>query len=321
MRHPAEDHAVRAVDLFCGGGGLGLGLQQAGMECVAAIDNDPIAISVRIRNGLDGEGIVMGLEDVEAATAAVGRFGPGLVAGGPPCQDFSMAGLSVEGERADLTVAFARIAVGCGADFALMENVPPARWSRSWAAAEEVFRRAGWAVVWCVVNAGWYGVPQNRRRFLALAWRAPGEIGGAWLERMLSRRGWRIQTVREAVPDIGFDHYYRHPVRAYDKRGVFSVDEPAPTVTVRDRPVPPGYRRHPADEVDPSEVRTMTFGERSRVQGFPIDWVWQWPGGPGPERAGEAPGPARTHVDRLIGNAVPPPLARAMGRALLEAAA
>src|SRR3546814_872186 len=102
-------------------------------------------------------------------------------------------------------------------------------------------------------------------------------------------------TVRRFLEQEGdgltFEHYYRHP-RSYSRRGIFSVDEPAPTMRGTNRPMPPNYRRHEGDTTDPSagEVRALSAAMRARIQTFPTAYRWIGP---------------RTHVEQMIGNAVP----------------
>jgi hypothetical protein len=112
-------------------------------------------------------------------------------------------------------------------------------------------------------------------------------------------------TVRDYFGDeLGTDYYYSHPTN-YKSRGVFSIDEPSPTITSISTPVAPGYQKHKNDPVDPRDprVRVLTTTERARVQTFPVDYVWT---------------ECKTHTERMIGNAVPPKLAEVVGRAILE---
>ena len=68
-------------------------------------------------------------------------------------------------------------------------------------------------------------------------------------------------------------------------------------MTVRgvDRPVPKGYKGHPADSAPLTpDIRTLTYQERSWVQTFPKDFVWEG---------------TKTNLNQIIGNAVPVKLA------------
>jgi DNA (cytosine-5)-methyltransferase 1 len=108
-------------------------------------------------------------------------------------------------------------------------------------------------------------------------------------------------TVRAYLGDeLDVTHYYRHP-RSYARRAVYSVDEPAPTMRGTNRPVAPGYRRHPLDAADPSATRALTTHERSRIQTFPKNWRWTG---------------RKLEIDQMIGNAVPVVLAQFVADAI-----
>ena len=94
---------------------------------------------------------------------------------------------------------------------------------------------------------------------------------------------------------LGFEYYYRHP-RNYSRRGIFSIDEPAPTMRGVNRPVPAGYIGHPNDPcpVSPT-LHALTTHERALIQTFPDDFKWIG---------------SKTDVEQMIGNAVPVNLAR-----------
>ena len=93
---------------------------------------------------------------------------------------------------------------------------------------------------------------------------------------------------------LDFEYYYRHP-RNYNRRAIFSIDEPAPTIRGVNRPVPKGYPGHPKDACPISEnVRALTTLERSLIQTFPATFKW----------CGN-----KTEMEQMIGNAVPVKLA------------
>jgi len=111
-------------------------------------------------------------------------------------------------------------------------------------------------------------------------------------------------TVREYLGDeLDIDYYYRHP-RNYSRRGIFSVDEPAPTVRGVNRPVPDGYKGHPGDPIKVSrKLRPLTTSERARLQTFPANFKWVG---------------SKTDLEQMIGNAVPVRLAEFVAKAILE---
>ena len=112
-----------------------------------------------------------------------------------------------------------------------------------------------------------------------------------------------MKTLREYVgSEFDFSYYYRHP-RTYGRRGVFSLDEPAPTMRGCNRPLPRSYKVHEDDVVNPHDlnVRALTFSERARVQMFPSDYKWTV---------------HATSNEQMIGNAVPVGLAKFVGSCL-----
>ena len=124
---------------------------------------------------------------------------------------------------------------------------------------------------------------------------------GPYIEK---RRNKTETTIRDKLGHIfDFDNYYRHP-RNYGRRGVFSLDEPSPTVRGVNRPIPANYKGHPIDtEKDLSKVRPLTTMERALIQGF--DSSFKFSG-------------SKTDMEQAIGNAVPVGLAEVVGSALLE---
>ena len=86
-----------AADLFCGAGGLSLGLSEAGFKVVLAVDHDDEALETH-RAHHPGLSVNWDLGDsdvVERVASLIRSTGISLVAGGPPCQPFSRAGRSM----------------------------------------------------------------------------------------------------------------------------------------------------------------------------------------------------------------------------------
>ena len=63
------------------------------------------------------------LSDVNLSVQTIIKYNPDIIIGGPPCQDFSGAGNRVEGDRADLTVSYAKIIKAISPKYFVMENV------------------------------------------------------------------------------------------------------------------------------------------------------------------------------------------------------
>ena len=114
---------MRAIDLFAGCGGLTMGLQNAGIDVVCAVDNWKPAREIYEHN-FNHPIIDLDLLNVRESIRYLAKLDADLVVGGPPCQDFSHAGKRNEnGGRANLTVSFAEIVTGLRPEFFIMENV------------------------------------------------------------------------------------------------------------------------------------------------------------------------------------------------------
>jgi len=296
-------HGLKAVDLFCGSGGLSAGLIDAGIEMVAAYDNWRAAIETYRRN-IAEHAHVLDLTNVNDAVRAVERHKPDMIAGGPPCQDFSSAGKRTEGHRANLTIAFAEVIARCTPTYLLMENVPQARLSKAYKAMRQTLESSGYQFRECVLNASRCGVPQSRRRFFVFGWRVGDHTTGVkfdeWIHESQSPEPMTVKDYLGKEIDVEF--YYRHP-RNYSRRSVFSVHEPSPTIRGVNRPVPPNYQGNHLDSAPPCTVRPLTSEERSRIQTFPKRWDWG-----GRDRNAD--------VELQIGNAVPVQLGTFVGKGI-----
>lgn len=302
---------MRAADLFCGVGGISCGLAASGIKVAAAYDCWGAAVDVYRRN-LHHRAGRLDLNDVAGAVRRLRAVRVDLVAGGPPCQDFSSAGRRVEGARADLTRAFAEIVAEARPGFVLMENVAAAGGSRAYMSAKAVLARGGYSHVEVALDASRCGVPQRRRRLFLFAWAGAGRAGERFLDRVHGAQTGQPLTVRGYMGDeLGVQHYFRPPTN-YGCRGIFGVDEPAPTIRGMNRPKPANYRRHPSDSADPAGIRSLSCRERGRIQTFPAGWEWPTPD--------PALGVTKRDVDMMVGNAVPPQLARFVGEAVAHAA-
>lgn len=280
-----------AVDLFCGCGGLTLGLAKAGFDVVAGVDSWKAAISVYRKNFPAHDGHWFDLSDENGTVEIVESYAPFLVAGGPPCQDFSAAGVRVEGSRADLTVKFASVIARSRPPAFIMENVPRASLSTAYKTAEEIIRKAGYGVTKRVIDASLCGVPQKRKRLFMI-----GMLGqpDGFLDFYFDFDSVapKVTTVREYMGDeIDVDHYYRHP-RTYGSRAIYSVDEPSATIRGVNRPRPSTYRKHKMDTADPCDANALTTYQRARIQTFPKSYIW----------SDDVP---RAAIEQMIGNAVP----------------
>ena len=292
---------LRAVDLFCGCGGLSLGFQEAGFEVLASFDCWKPAVEVYKAN------FKHPIHELDLAGAPARKLikglKPDIIIGGPPCQDFSSAGHRDEGlGRADLTHTFCDIVIECMPRYFVMENVPRIQKSAILGKIKKRFKNAGYGLTAVTLDASRCGVPQQRLRFFLIGYLgASDDFLGSILTEGQSETN---MTVYDYLGDsLGLEHYFRVP-RSYQRRGVFSIHEPAMTVRGVDRPVPSGYKGHPADPVPLNKaIRTLTFKERSLIQTFPAKFKFEG---------------TKTNLNQMIGNAVPVQLAKYVARGILR---
>lgn len=291
---------MRVVDLFCGCGGLSLGFQNAGFEMVAAFDKWPAALAVYNRN-FDHSAKELDLSNIDESVLAISKYSPSMIIGGPPCQDFSSAGQRNEdGGRGTLTTHYANIINILKPEWFVMENVDRIVKTQKLVEAREIFKKAGYGLTQHVLDASYCGVPQKRKRFFLIGkLDAYDDFLLPYLNRGLAHRP---MTMRDYFGDsLGLEFYYRHP-RSYMRRGIFSIDEPSPTVRGVNRPMPDGYQIHSNDPVKSKEgIRPLTTIERSYIQTFPKDFDFFG---------------TKTDLEQMIGNAVPVKLAQYVAAAI-----
>ena len=292
---------MKVIDLFCGCGGLSLGFQKAGYEVLAAFDNWDEAVTV-YHNNFVHPVIKQDLSDVETTVEEIKKFNPDMIIGGPPCQDFSSAGKRNEDNgRGDLTVHYAQIVSAIKPEWFVMENVDRILKTGKLVEARKIFKESGYGLTETVLNASFCGVPQRRKRFIMIG--HLGEKDGFMSDVLEKRQASKEMTIKDYFGNqIDIQYYYRHP-RSYARRGVFSVDEPSPTIRGVNRPMPAGYKLHPTDPVTSLEgIRPLSTLERSMIQTFPKNFKFIG---------------TKTGMEQMIGNAVPVNLAKFVGDSVM----
>lgn len=292
---------MKVVDLFCGCGGLSLGFQKAGYEILAAYDNWDEAITV-YHNNFNHPVIKQDLSDVEQTVVEIEKYNPEMIIGGPPCQDFSSAGKRDENNgRGDLTVSYAKIVTSIKPEWFVMENVDRILKTGKLVEARKIFKDCGYGLTEAVLNASFCGVPQRRKRFIMIG--HLGEKDGFMSDVLEKRQASKEMTISDYFGNqIDIKYYYRHP-RSYARRGIFSIDEPSPTIRGVNRPMPSGYKLHPTDPVTSLDgIRPLTTLERSMIQTFPKDFKFIG---------------TKTAMEQMIGNAVPVNLAKYVGDSIM----
>ena len=291
---------IKGVDLFCGCGGMSLGFQNAGIEVLSAYDNWDPAIQI-YKDNFSHPIYKMDLLNEEAANS-INSFSPHIIIGGPPCQDFSIAGNRNFGTRANLTIKFAEIIAAIKPRWFVMENVYNIERFPVLNEAIAIVKAAGYGITTRVLDASYCGVPQTRHRFFMVGHMNDND---GFLNDLIDKH---LASNRMSLYDylgdsLHTEFYYMHP-RSYNRRAVFSIHEPSATIRGVNRPIPEGYKKHHADKADISEgVRHLTTEERGYIQTFP-DW-FKFSGN-------------KTDMEQAIGNAVPVKLAVFIANRILE---
>lgn len=333
------------ADLFAGCGGMTRGFIDSGsFESVFAVELDSDAVETYRRN--------FGDHVHEGGVETVAEFPKvDVLIGGPPCQAFSLLNReSVGFARRELWREYARALEQTEASVFVMENVPQLLESDEYREFKRTAEALGYRVDQTVLNAADFGTPQTRRRAIAIGSRLgvppwPQKSHRDPQSEDDGRSEWR--TFRDAVdglplrPNMKSWHRPRNPrpesIRRYkavprdggnrfdmqrnlDRAGLGDLvprcwrDKPAGTTDVFgrlwwDRPAftirTEFYKPEKGRYLHPSAHRPITLREAARCMGFEDDFIL-------PEDQ------SMTSVARQIGNAVPPPLAAALAKALAE---
>lgn len=167
-----------AIDLFCGPGGLTVGLKQAGFRVIGAVDDNELAVETYKTNHRIP--IVWRRDIRKLSVAEVKRvldLSPGqldLLAGCPPCQGFSRlatlnGSYNIRDERNNLILEFSRFVRGLKPKTIMLENVPVLSSHRLFKQFCKQLNELGYTVNYDILNVQYYGVPQRRRRLILIA--------------------------------------------------------------------------------------------------------------------------------------------------------
>lgn len=176
---------IKFIDIFSGCGGLSYGLEMAGLECLAAVDFNKIAIETFNLNHKKPVGLNRDLTLLEPEELAqiMGTKVIDLVAGGPPCQGFSTARTQgganfgkefIDDPRRDLYKHFLKHVEFFKPKIFVMENVLGIKSMGSgiyFTKIQEASRALGYSVAPVQINCWEYGVPQKRIRQLFIGTR------------------------------------------------------------------------------------------------------------------------------------------------------
>ncbi len=313
--------------MCAGAGGAALGLEQAGFDVgvLVEIDGDCCAT---LRDNRPGWQVV---QDDVTAGHLLGTFD--LLSAGLPCTPHSRAGRQAgEDDERHLWHAATRI-IGAASPRAVMLETADAVLSSLFdierAATVARLREAGYFVRWEVIDCCWYGVSQRRKRAVliafrepaaAAAWRwpapdlvAPATVGEALFDRMSAdgwrgAEAWRDKAAGLAPTIVGGSEKHGGPdlgpagsKRAWARLGVdgSGLASDIPDADGRFERSSTGKFAYVGEDGP-----MITVGMGALLQGFPASW-------------GFAGG--KTSRWRQVGNAFPPPAARALGTSIAAA--
>ena len=318
---------MKIISLFCGAGGLDLGLIQQGHEVVWANDNDADAVAT-YRKNISSHVVCADICDIDSGEIPDAE----VVVGGFPCQGFSQANQKrcAEDERNQLYIEFLRIVREKQPKWFLAENVRGILSldnGRAIARIESDFRKVGYRVDKQLFNVADFGVPQSRQRVIIAGTRCdlpysmdypfpkPTHSGAVQRRKGVPNRedllpdamlpAWK--TVGEALKQIPepsengrlpnhVGSLYKVTNRNFTGHRETDPDKPSPTILAR------GNGKGGVCAIQhPRNHRRMTIRESAIVQDFPLNF--EFVGGLG-------------SCYRQVGNAVPVGFARALGERL-----
>jgi DNA (cytosine-5)-methyltransferase 1 len=313
MSRPIKKHKIKAkaVSLFTGCGGSDLGIHQLGFDVVMANDVMSCAAQTYAVNLPETDYVVGDIRAIKSFPDA------DLLMGCYPCQGYSQGGLR-ESDR-DINFLFREFARALNAikpRAFVVENVAGLIRSNFRPLFDEqlkTFTDAGYRVKYQVLNAAHYGVAQERKRVLIVGIRDDIDAIFSFPEFTHGTEKQSFTSQKDALKDLPVwpvdEAYYKEAFHWYymSRDRYRGWDQPAKTIVANPRHLPlhpasPKLVKVKADEWRFDEdrpARRYTPIEAARLQGFPKDFVL-------PEHL------SLNNKYKVVGNAVPPPLMRAV---------
>lgn len=315
---PASDY--RFVDLFCGAGGMTQGLLQAGFQPVASVEVNPIASATHIKNFPDCHHFCDDIKNLNSQQllAEIGSPEVHVVAGGPPCQGFSVAGKRDPNDpRNRLFREFVRVVSEIGPWYVVMENVPGILTMQKGAVKQaicEAFQEIGYPhMSVAILESATYGIPQIRPRAIFIANRF-GMQNPYPKSQLLPEQYKAIESAIDDLPEYTpipeINHEWTRHSAEYMERlakvppggslyesyaDAFKRQYPGkPSMTVKEN--------HGGTHIHPYLNRVISAREMARLQTFPDSFIFEG---------------SMKKAMWQIGNAVPPRLAECLGLALV----
>lgn len=339
-----------AIDLFCGCGGLSYGFEKAGFNILVGIDNDKKALETFEHNHKGAKGIFGDITQMSYKRnikPLVGEKTIDVIIGGPPCQGMSLSGpRKFDDPRNKLYLSYIRLVQEIQPKAFVIENVPGLVSLFKGQIKDNIierFEELGYTIQYKILCASDYGVPQNRKRVvfvgvkdgsfsypeaidsevtckMALSDLPPladtlgeeeqdyfTEANNSYQQELregsskvynhiAAKHSEKVRKIISLVPAGGnykdLPEEYRNTRNFHVAWTRFPKDKPAPTIDT-------GHRHHFHYEYN----RVPTVRECARIQSFPDTFIF----------IGN-----KTEQFRQVGNAVPPIMARAIAKKVIE---
>ncbi|MCP5061551.1 MAG: DNA cytosine methyltransferase [Ignavibacteriae bacterium] len=342
------------VEIFSGAGGLGAGATMAGINISVAVEKDTFSLRTYKRNHPKVKTINADIKRT-IGTDLISET-PFIVFGGPPCQGFSLSNTKTRNdtnENNHLFIEFIRIVNELQPDWFLFENVAGIlsyKNGETVSKLQELFKNNGYKTTYNILFASDYGVPQARNRFFLVG--NKHNINFAFPERHTTQI-----SVKQAISDLSDlqngDYIEELPykksraseyallMRQNSKKATQNfVSKNKNYVLERYKHIRQGqnwkaipdelmtnykdknnchsgiYKRLEADKpsvvianyrknmlIHPFQNRGLSVREAARLQSFPDDYYFEG---------------SLSHIQQQIGNAVPPLLAKAIFKQIIE---
>jgi DNA (cytosine-5)-methyltransferase 1 len=303
-----------SIEICAGAGGQAVGLEQAGFEHLALVEIEPIACTTLHLNRPKWTVINKDIKDFSAKE----YNGVDLLAGGVPCPPFSIAGKQLgQLDERDLFPEALRLVKECDPKAVMLENVRgilDLKFEEYRRHILSKLYRMGYQCDWRLVNSSDYGVSQLRPRAILVALKkeyfdyfewpvknkmSPLTVGELLYEEMSSlgwenASNWKLSANNIAPTLVGGSKKHGGadlgPTRAKQSWASLGIDGKG----LADTPPINGSKAMPR----------LTLKMAALIQGFPKDWMF----------AGK-----KTPAYRQVGNAFPPPVAKAIGLSIKKA--
>jgi DNA (cytosine-5)-methyltransferase 1 len=306
---------LRSLEICAGAGGQALGLEQAGFKHIALIEIEPLACKTLKKNRPKWNVLE---EDIKKFDASIYKGQIDLLAGGVPCPPFSKAGKQLgENDERDLFPEAIRIIKQCHPKAIMLENVRGLLDPKFENYRKEIIltlEKLGYQCDWKLLNSSDFGVSQLRPRSVLIALKMKYFKNFEWPEKQNITLRSVGDLLFEEMAILGWENVDNWKLRA---NGI------APTLVG-------GSKKHGGADLGPTRAKQawlklgvdgkgladvppingfkgnprLTLKMVSLIQGFPKEWEFEG---------------KKTPAYRQVGNAFPPPVAKAIGKSIINA--